>query len=81
MFLVGNSYDAGAEEETRQGIIAAEAAKAAGVGHLIYSSSACFAGPCAAKSFLTLLQPSAAGEKRTIGEIIGRSRPSGRFST
>jgi uncharacterized protein YbjT (DUF2867 family) len=40
MFLMGNSYEAGAEEETRQGIIAAEAAKAVGVGHLIYSSVA-----------------------------------------
>jgi hypothetical protein len=40
MFLMGNSYEAGAEEETRQAIIAAEAAKAAGVGHLIYSSVA-----------------------------------------
>ena len=40
MFLMGNSYEAGTEEETRQGIIAAEAAKAAGVGHLIYSSVA-----------------------------------------
>ena len=40
MFLMGNSYEAGAEEETRQGFIAAEAAKAAGVGHLIYSSVA-----------------------------------------
>ena len=40
MFLMGNSYEAGAKEETRQGIIAAEAAKAAGVGHLIYSSVA-----------------------------------------
>jgi uncharacterized protein YbjT (DUF2867 family) len=38
MFLMGNSYEAGTEEETRQGIIAAEAAKAAGIGHLIYSS-------------------------------------------
>ncbi|TIT87862.1 MAG: NAD-dependent epimerase/dehydratase family protein, partial [Mesorhizobium sp.] len=37
MFLMGNSYEAGFEEETRQGIIAADAAKAAGVGHLIYS--------------------------------------------
>ena len=27
MFLMGNSYEAGVEEETRQGIIAAEAAK------------------------------------------------------
>lgn len=40
MFLMGNSYEAGVEEETRQGIIAADAAKAAGVGHLIYSSVA-----------------------------------------
>src|SRR6202140_4515380 len=40
MFLMGNSNEAGTEEETRQGIIAAEAAKAAGVGHLIYSSVA-----------------------------------------
>jgi uncharacterized protein YbjT (DUF2867 family) len=40
MFLMGNSYEAGTEEETRQGVIAADAAKAAGVGHLIYSSVA-----------------------------------------
>src|SRR6202022_4301392 len=40
VFLMGNSNEAGTEEETRQGIIAAEAAKAAGVGHLIYSSVA-----------------------------------------
>jgi uncharacterized protein YbjT (DUF2867 family) len=40
MFLMGNSYEAGTEEEKRQGIIAADAAKAAGVGHLIYSSVA-----------------------------------------
>lgn len=40
MFLMGNSYEAGTEEETRQGIIAADAARAAGVGHLIYSSVA-----------------------------------------
>jgi uncharacterized protein YbjT (DUF2867 family) len=40
MFLMGNSYEAGTEEETRQGIIAADAAKSAGVGHLIYSSVA-----------------------------------------
>jgi uncharacterized protein YbjT (DUF2867 family) len=40
MFLMGNSYEAGTEEESRQGIIAADAAKAAGVGHLIYSSVA-----------------------------------------
>lgn len=38
MFLVTNTYEAGAEEETRQGILAADAAKAAGIGHLIYSS-------------------------------------------
>lgn len=40
MFLMGNSYERGTEAETRQGIIAADAAKAAGVGHLIYSSVA-----------------------------------------
>jgi uncharacterized protein YbjT (DUF2867 family) len=40
MFLMGNSYEAGMAEETRQGIIAADAAKAAGIGHLIYSSVA-----------------------------------------
>jgi uncharacterized protein YbjT (DUF2867 family) len=40
MFLMGDSYERGTEEETRQGMIAAEAAKAAGVGHLIYSSVA-----------------------------------------
>jgi uncharacterized protein YbjT (DUF2867 family) len=40
MYLMGNSYEAGVEEEIRQGIIAADAAKAAGVGHLIYSSVA-----------------------------------------
>ena len=40
MFLMGNSYEAGVEAETRQGILAADAAKAAGVGHLIYSSVA-----------------------------------------
>jgi uncharacterized protein YbjT (DUF2867 family) len=40
LYLMGNSYEAGVEEETRQGIIAADAAKAAGVGHLIYSSVA-----------------------------------------
>ncbi|AID28903.1 uncharacterized protein YbjT (DUF2867 family) [Mesorhizobium sp. USDA 4775] len=40
MFLMGNSYEAGLEEETRQGILAANAAKAAGIGHLIYSSVA-----------------------------------------
>ena len=40
MFLMGNSYEAGTDEEARQGIIAADAAKAAGVGHLVYSSVA-----------------------------------------
>jgi uncharacterized protein YbjT (DUF2867 family) len=40
MYLMGNSYEVGIEEETRQGIVAADAAKAAGVGHLIYSSVA-----------------------------------------
>jgi uncharacterized protein YbjT (DUF2867 family) len=40
MFLMGNSYESGADAETRQGILAAEAAKAAGIGHLIYSSVA-----------------------------------------
>jgi uncharacterized protein YbjT (DUF2867 family) len=40
MFLMGNVIEAGAEEETRQGIVAADAAKAAGVGHLIYTSVA-----------------------------------------
>jgi len=40
MFLMGNSYEAGTDAETRQGIAVANAAKAAGVGHLIYSSVA-----------------------------------------
>lgn len=40
MFLMGNVNETGTEDETRQGIIAAEAAKAAGVGHLVYSSVA-----------------------------------------
>lgn len=40
MFLMGNANEAGPQEETRQGIIAADAAKAAGVGHLVYSSVA-----------------------------------------
>ena len=40
VFLMGDSIEAGVEEETRQGIIAAEAAKDAGVGHLVYSSVA-----------------------------------------
>src|SRR5260221_5986585 len=40
MFLMGNSNEAGTQEETRQGIGAAEAANDAGVGHLVYSSVA-----------------------------------------
>ncbi|MGX5804514.1 NmrA/HSCARG family protein [Bradyrhizobium sp. Arg314] len=40
MFLMGTVTEAGMEEETLQGILAADAAKAAGVGHLIYSSVA-----------------------------------------
>jgi uncharacterized protein YbjT (DUF2867 family) len=40
VFLMGNVNEVGTEEETRQGIIAAEAAKDAGVGHSIYSSVA-----------------------------------------
>jgi uncharacterized protein YbjT (DUF2867 family) len=40
MYLMGNSYEAGTDGETRQGIVAADAAKAAGIGHLIYSSVA-----------------------------------------
>ena len=40
LFLMGNSLEAGTEEETRQGIAAADAAKAADVGHLIYTSVA-----------------------------------------
>ncbi|MGR9553983.1 NmrA/HSCARG family protein [Rhizobium leguminosarum] len=40
IFLMGNSYEAGTDAETRQGIAAADAAKAAGIGHLIYSSVA-----------------------------------------
>jgi uncharacterized protein YbjT (DUF2867 family) len=40
MFLVGNFYEAGFDGEVSQGAVAAEAAKAAGVGHLIYSSVA-----------------------------------------
>ncbi len=37
-FLMGNFYEAGYEGEVRQGKAGAEAIKAAGVGHLIYSS-------------------------------------------
>ena len=39
-FLMGNFYEIGEEGEVRQGITAADAIKAAGVGHLIYSSVA-----------------------------------------
>ena len=39
-FLMGNFYEIGEEGEVRQGIAAANAIKAAGVGHLIYSSVA-----------------------------------------
>jgi uncharacterized protein YbjT (DUF2867 family) len=39
-FLMGTPFDAGVEAETRQGIAAADAIRAAGVGHLIYSSVA-----------------------------------------
>jgi uncharacterized protein YbjT (DUF2867 family) len=37
-YLMGNFYEAGFDGETRQGIQAADAMKAAGIGHLIYSS-------------------------------------------
>ncbi|MDB5540215.1 MAG: NmrA-like family protein [Devosia sp.] len=37
-FLMGSPIERGVEAETRQGIVAADAIKAAGVGHLIYSS-------------------------------------------
>ncbi|PDT13975.1 nucleoside-diphosphate sugar epimerase [Rhizobium sp. J15] len=40
MFLMGDSYESGTEAETRQGITVADAVKAAGIGHLIYSSVA-----------------------------------------
>jgi uncharacterized protein YbjT (DUF2867 family) len=39
-FLVATPFEAGTEAETRHGIAAADAAKAAGVGHLVYSSVA-----------------------------------------
>ena len=38
MYLMGNSYEAGVEAETRQGIAAVDAARQAGIGHLIYGS-------------------------------------------
>ncbi|GLQ52793.1 NmrA/HSCARG family protein [Devosia nitrariae] len=40
MFLVTNFWETGAEGETQQGVSAAKAAKAAGVGHLVFSSVA-----------------------------------------
>jgi uncharacterized protein YbjT (DUF2867 family) len=40
VFVVATPFEAGMEAETRHGIAAAEAAKAAGVGHLVYSSVA-----------------------------------------
>ncbi|MDQ3910947.1 MAG: NmrA/HSCARG family protein [Actinomycetota bacterium] len=40
VFVVATSFEAGTEAETRHGIAAADAAKAAGVGHLVYSSVA-----------------------------------------
>jgi uncharacterized protein YbjT (DUF2867 family) len=40
VFIVATPFAAGMEAETRHGIAAAEAAKAAGVGHLVYSSVA-----------------------------------------
>jgi uncharacterized protein YbjT (DUF2867 family) len=40
MFLMGNVNETGPAEETRQGIVAADAAKAAGIGHLVYTSVA-----------------------------------------
>lgn len=39
-FLMGNFYETGADGEIRQGMAAANASQAAGVGHLIYSSVA-----------------------------------------
>jgi uncharacterized protein YbjT (DUF2867 family) len=40
VFVVATPFEAGTEAETRHGIAAADAAKAAGVGHLVYSSVA-----------------------------------------
>jgi uncharacterized protein YbjT (DUF2867 family) len=40
VFVVATPFEAGMEAETRHGIAAADAAKAAGVGHLVYSSVA-----------------------------------------
>jgi uncharacterized protein YbjT (DUF2867 family) len=40
VFVVATPFEAGTEAEVRHGIAAADAAKAAGVGHLVYSSVA-----------------------------------------
>lgn len=40
LFAMATPFEAGVEEEARQGIALAEAAEAAGVGHLVYSSVA-----------------------------------------
>src|SRR3712207_3013064 len=40
LFIVATPFEAGMEAETRHGIAAADAAKAAGVSHLVYSSVA-----------------------------------------
>ena len=40
VFVVATPFEAGTEAETRHGIAAADAAKAAEVGHLVYSSVA-----------------------------------------
>ena len=40
VFIVATPFEAGTEAEVRHGVAAAEAAKAAGVGHLVYSSVA-----------------------------------------
>src|SRR5918997_6440737 len=40
VFLVATPFEAGTEVETRHGIAAADAARAAGVSHLVYSSVA-----------------------------------------
>jgi uncharacterized protein YbjT (DUF2867 family) len=40
IFVVATPFEAGMEAETRHGIAAADAAKAAGVGHIVYSSVA-----------------------------------------
>jgi uncharacterized protein YbjT (DUF2867 family) len=40
VFVVATPFEAGMEAETRHGIAVADAAKAAGVGHLVYSSVA-----------------------------------------